>query len=176
MFTLIIYLLLSITIQDQPPQIQPTPTMKPDYVYQLLENGNFEIDGDGDSIPDNWNGVGGKLVCSTVTCEYRFKRSSFIQRLSQTVVSQYRTPDTLYLSADGRGAGWSGRGLVRVQIAYADGTQGKVSLTLPTGEMAARVYADVDLTKEVEQIKVKVIARSDSGRLWVDNVSLVQIR
>jgi hypothetical protein len=137
---------------------------------EIVGNGDFETDVNGDNIPESWLIKGGKRVCLNGNCEYKFVGNGISQSIAQTYIikgGDGRAGDTLNVSIGSRWKNWTGRKVLKLVTFYNAGAPGVLKVPLAaatnTGSMtAARDYGSV---------KIKILAYGLTGRLWIDNVS-----
>ncbi|HEX2618584.1 MAG TPA: right-handed parallel beta-helix repeat-containing protein [Phototrophicaceae bacterium] len=160
---------------------------------ELLFNGDFEYDSDGDKIPDEWQGkqlTGDKRKCNQVgeppvaysgECAVRFKGSTGEHaKLQQTIVLEnfdFAQNDLLTLSAYVRMKGDNVKGKIVAVVTYADSglPQSKISLVLQSSPDYTEVSGSTSLQSDaITKIKVMIIHKSSSGKVWIDEMSLQQ--
>jgi hypothetical protein len=143
---------------------------------QLVGNGDFESDVNGDNIPEAWTSKGGKRVCSlTPNCEYKFVGNGVSQSINQTYIikgGDGRAGDVLSVSIDSRWKNWTGRKVLKLVAFYSEGVPGVLKVPLAAAINTGSMMAMGDYGG----VKIKIIAYSLTGRLWVDNVSAQIIR
>lgn len=155
---------------------------------ELLTNGGFEINTDGNRIPDGWtsqHGTKDLLICQPQeliyegNCAYRFKGFPGENSvLHQTPVnSSFQAGDTLTFSAFVR-ATQTPDLLIKVRIVYADQSVEplKVRLQTSTGDFYQQISETLTLTNAIKRMKIRVIHRSPTGRLYLDQLQLVHTR
>jgi hypothetical protein len=141
---------------------------------ELIQNGGFEIDANADLKPDSWNAKGGKRICGDA-CEYRFKGRLTGQKLVQKHVfsSPVAWSTNFTVSADSRAQNWDGKARVEVTFFHVDNTSSTWWLILPVDAEMTHGEFQIPLPKTSTKVKMKVAAKSLTGRLWVDNISLI---
>ena len=150
----------------------------------FITNGSFEINADGDRIPDGWTATGFQYIdgqncgvahtgsCSAVMWGgYRFKS------LTQQTSANGSAGDALTLSLWAK-ANRTDRGpaaLVWVTILYTNGSRRYFGLQLPGGSYDWK-QLDLSFTakRNYESIKVSIIRWGRHGRLWLDDVRIVK--
>lgn len=153
----------------------------------LLTNGSFETDADGDKVPDGWNAVNASadrrrcntadtVVAAQAQCAYQFKNdtgenSKLHQKLT---VSNLLAGDRLSLVAHIH-TKKNANIKVNALITYTDGTTEKLTVRIKRATQKQYVILQKDLTlaKDVADVKVTVTNRSTTGRSLLDNVQLV---
>lgn len=155
--------------------VTPVPTSTA--AVELLTNGGFEIDGDLDGVPDGWllsNADRDWLVCKNDDCVFRF--SGLATTLMQKIKSGGDAGDRLVLSFFTRATeDWKGRdSYVILKIINADGTVNGMVIGLDGGASYVRAEGQTHALKDFTRLNVKILARSPTGRLWVDDVSLTR--
>lgn len=170
--------------------LEPTATNTPIPGTELLSNRSFELDDDGDKIPDEWTGKNlskDKRKCNTVTktvaydgnCAVLVKggsaeASKFLQK---PAASALVAGDTLILSAYVDTKNLVSGATLLLKGTYADDiTVFKEKLVIPTGTAGYTqlVNAPVVLADGVSKLKVQFGYRGISGKFYIDLLSLVQ--
>jgi hypothetical protein len=150
----------------------------------LVKNGSFEKDSNGDGIPNKW--VPGTLaptdkrVCnqsSAGSCSFRMVGDGSGKQLSQVIDVSGDASDEFTLSAWTRGKTivlGAGAARVYVQFNHTGGGSNNNIVDIPAGtttwtlrQLPAQATADFD------SIYVSVYLGADSGKMWVDQVKLV---
>jgi hypothetical protein len=155
---------------------------------ELLINGSFETDSDVDKVPDNWKltlgtddkqkcDKPGKPVAYQGTCAFQFKGGiDEGSHLAQKVdLSALNAGVNLQFGIMSRGKGIvAASATVKVKIKYADGSKDGFSLDLPSGTFDY-IYGSqsYSLTAVPLNAKVQIRFTSLTGKLWVDQVSLM---
>jgi len=167
------------------------------YAFVLLPerllNGSMEDDTDADKVPDFWkikspsgkskrkcdNPTEGKYYAHLGACAVVLRSTGAKEVLQQTY-----TPAggglagdayTLSLWTSGKSIPASATARAVVQFAYADGTKGKFTLSLPVGTYAYQQLSfGVTAAKAYTSVKVKIEYAASGGKLYVDDVSLAQ--
>lgn len=169
-----------------------TPT-DPAGSTQLLANTGFEaVNDSGKPDPGAWdvkkqsrdrikcNKPGKNPVARTGNCAFRFKggpdENSRLQQVPDISTLPLTVGDTLRFSAF-VDAGSSAQGKIRVVVTYTDLTASKLNLNLlPTGAIYAEVTGILALNSAaVSQVKVQFRHNSPSGKVYVDDVSLLHL-
>lgn len=167
------------------------------YVFLLgqerLTNGGMESDADGDKVPDFWtikspSGQSkrkcdkpdlGKFFAHLGTCAVMLRSTGAKEVLQQTYSPAggglAGDAFTLSLWASGKGIPTSATARAVVIFKYTDGTKGKFTLPLPTGDYAYQQFTlDATAAQDYTTAKVKVEYTAAGGKLYVDDVSLAQ--
>lgn len=158
---------------------------------ELLTNTSFEIDANGDKIPDGWTGKkltgdkrkcnkDGKVVSLTGECAFGFKgnanEGSRLQQKPDVSALGLTTGDVLTLTAFVQGKKHTANGgVIQIKVVYENSglSPDKVKL-IP----AAGTYAYDDLSSSltidgaVASIKVVLAYSGKSGKMNVDDVTL----
>jgi CSLREA domain-containing protein len=171
------------------PEPSPTPAG-----LELVVNGGFENDLDGDLLPDNWEPVkstNGKIKCNTETkiiaaegnCSYHFKgvqgeKSKIRQQIDLAAIAPttLRSSDKLHLYSYVDATG-NVELRIKVFVQYVDenlvADKITVKLLTPTaGYQLVEGDRIVTLQGEVANVTVQVQNRSTSGRVRIDGLSL----
>jgi hypothetical protein len=174
------------TATEGTPAATPTATETEVTGTQLVANGGFE-----EEALDPWvlkNGVGEKVKCNTETkvvansgeCAFQFKggagESSKIQQNVELDGLTFVAGDVLDLSVFANAKKATASGKIKVVVKYSDSDD----RTKLTGDIATTVGyvevtdSDVLLSAAVSKIKFQVGNKSPDGKIYVDDVSLVQ--
>ena len=172
--------------------VPPTATTAP--TINLLANGGFEVDADGDKLPDSWKGKkttiasADKLKCDKAdktfayngTCAFMFKgnpdgsTSKLLQKVSDTSVFVHGATVTLSTWIDPRSAP-VGTKFAQAKIVYSDGSKSTLKLSIPAAGSYIQQADSVllDLTgKSVKSVKVDLRYDGAKGKFFVDDVML----
>ena len=172
--------------------VPPTATTAP--TINLLMNGGFEVDADGDKLPDGWTGKKtatanpDKIKCDkadkkfahSAPCAFMFKgngdgsTSKLSQKVNDTSAFVHDSQVSLSAWVDRRSAPVGTR-FAQVKIAYSDGSKDKLKLNIPVSEGYIQQTDSVllDLTgKTVKSVKVDLRHDSPKGKFFVDDVAL----
>lgn len=176
---LFLFVLLALAVMSTPTlhadTVEPTPTLATG--DELIQNGSFEIDSDHDRLPDSWqmvNRKGDKTFCRAADCFFRFKGTGLEKRLEQDIAVSGVIHEVFTLSVDSWGKRWNGEAAFRLWIYYDNGMRLRLNLDLHTGEDRQRSQDTKITVGSYHKLKVEFVVRSLSGRLWVDNASLIR--
>jgi predicted extracellular nuclease len=152
-----------------------------------LQNGGFEVDEDGDRLPDGWSGSGFLLhplldgrdchVAREGDCSFRFLPSLWEKRLSQSIALGGQAGDALNLGY------WAKTQLVtalvkgRAQVVFqrADGRTTAVGRNLPTGTRGFTSYTlRAVAPHDYVSVRVEFVTQRLLGVTWIDDVTLVR--
>ncbi len=158
-----------------------------------LINGTLEADANNDGIPDGWkiNSSSGasKRVCNKAdkdkylsyagNCAVRLKSTGSTEALRQTYVPAGggRAGDafTLILYAQGQSLPADATAQVKVVIGNRDGTKQTETFALPGGDYTYQRFVNTFVAaQDYDKIKVSVQVTASGGKLYVDNLSLLQ--
>lgn len=164
----------------------------------LLTNGGFEIDGNGDNIPDGWTGKRldlaktdrikcnkpNKSVANSGNCAFQFKgnadgaRSKLMQTLDDLTALTDNKLMVLSTFVDPRSAS-AGTTVAKVKVKFSDGSKLKLSLTIPAdGARAGYILLtdskrlDIPTGAVITKVKVELTYAGNSGSFRIDDVSL----
>jgi hypothetical protein len=157
-----------------PPTATPTATSTPPIV-SLLQNGGFEA---LDITP--WtvkNATGDKIKCKVEkaysgNCAYAFKGSEG----ENTSLQQTITPSGInFVLDDAFDLSLFVNGKIKLKVSYSDGTLAdKFSQDMPTNGIYTEVSRRLALNSpNVEKIKLQIKHQSATGKVYVDDVSLI---
>lgn len=152
---------------------------------ELLLDGSFEFDADGDKLPDAWKlkqPSGDRLICKPARvavglCAFQFKGGAGeASSLTQTVdiaMFSFAAGDTLDLSGYWR-AKPTVAGKIKVIVKYADTTpKSVINLQLPPTSGYEAFSGAVTLgSGSIAKLKVIITHRSLTGKTLVDGLSL----
>jgi predicted outer membrane repeat protein len=155
---------------------------------QLVVNGGFETAGGSNSEAANWslkNSTGDKRKCNKDdkvvahggTCAVQFKggpgESSQIQQKVNGVSLPAGAKLTMSVWVQGKKA--TGGASVSAKITYGDNTKGKLSVDIEAGTYNYKqlVPAPLTLEKATASIKIAVKSKMASGKVLVDDLSVV---
>jgi hypothetical protein len=153
----------------------------------LVKNGSFEKDNDHDGIPNGWTGVNltlaDKRVCNQSkagSCSFKAVGDGTDKVLIQDIAASGLANDQLTLSAWTKGKNIVlGAGVSRLvfRFNYTDFTDEYVNFNIPAGTTAWTLRQQpLQATKDFASISIFIPELSaDSGKLWVDKVSLVRV-
>jgi hypothetical protein len=172
--------------------VPPTATTVP--TVNLLVNGGFEIDSDGDKLPDGWTAKktdankadklkcdkADKIVAHSAPCAFAFSGnpdgspSALSQQVSDFSALTHGATLTLSAWIDPKSAS-VGTKFAQVKISYGDGSNTKLKLSLPEGDgyLQQTDSATLDLTgRMVQSVKVDLKYDQSDGKFYVDDVTL----
>jgi hypothetical protein len=167
---------------------RPFPTSAPPTPRELLLNGGFELDADGNAIADGWQMSAGTLLCDTPTnpnlgldgrCSLSLGVGQF-GRQGRTVTG-IETGDLLSFGYQARGFRVAGTASLRLVVYYANPTAGAnangqdtLTVTLPNGSFRQSFAVRGTLTAADAVTRVRVVLRhsGNGGRVRLDAVSL----
>ena len=156
----------------------------------LVKNGSFEKDSDGDGIPNNWLGnnltLADKRVCKQSydgSCSLKMTGDGTVKFLYQDV---YSTPGgigesyklTFYMK--GKAINQGGFDLFRVQfvILHEDGNSfDSLEQVVPQGNSPWAKYSiNLTSTEVYEGVRVRIFQEGGpSGKLWIDKINVKEI-
>lgn len=156
--------------------VTPVPTNTD--AVELVTNGGFEIDTDGDLLPDGWLLQGNVTrQCFEEQCRIEFRGSPLASRLTQSIAtgSAGRANDRLVLSVFSRGKNWVGKHFLILTIFYADGSKQQMFIDLNKHpEMLIRNEGQLTAAQDYVRLKLVFKMRSTTGWLRVDSVNLTR--
>lgn len=160
--------------------------------FNVLTNGSFEVDFNGDNIPDNWKGknlTGDKVVTDKPTKKlafagqraFKFKggageASKLVQKVD---LNTYPTKpgDEMRFAAAFNAKNLPAGGIIKLKVVYVNPATPKTKLTfgVPTGTYAYenRGSGPMTLTDEVQKVKVIIQNSTPSGKFFLDATSMV---
>jgi hypothetical protein len=162
----------------------------------LLMNGGFEFDTDGDNQPDAWNGknlseerircnkdkdgdgILDKVYAASGDCAYQFKGSGVGESsgLDQAINAlPFTVGSSITLDAQVRGTITGSSTKFNLKLTYADGTKGKLKLGLPEGTLdqyTAFETEPFEVVNTVSAVKFSVKNKSTSGKWYLDDLRL----
>jgi len=147
----------------------------------LLQNGSFEVDSDGDGIPDSWtasNLKGDGRVCETAAegaCSVHLAGHGSNQiKQKVNLTGEAGESHTLTLWAMGSNLGGSGHSYrVQVIVTHNDGTQEIYEIAIPAGTSPWTQYTLSFITQgSYKQILVQVVGGKATGEIWLDDFIL----
>lgn len=166
----------------------PLPTIAPPQPENLLLNGGFEIDADGNGTADGWAFKKAVRWCNTSTTPTAALTGTCSARLTAGGrITQHVTPtglmagDTLQLTYEARGNKVPANTRIRVIVRYAEPTAGANAdgkdvwiVLLPTGKftLPVGVQGTMTLAGTVQTISVRVIYPNQPGNLRLDSMGL----
>jgi len=154
----------------------------------LVKNGSFEKDSDGDGIPNKWvAGVFGltladKRVCNQSkagSCSFKIVADGTIKQLTQEIVAGGLADNQYNLSAWTKGKTivyGAGTAQVLVRFNHTDGSNNGWAFEIPAGTSpwTLRQFSPAVAFENFDSITIILEISADSGKLWVDKVKLVE--
>lgn len=157
----------------------PTPTPAPG--GDLLLNGGFEIDADGDAIPDGWNLRGRtQQVCNTVAqvitaygaCALILRGGTTPgqnTRASQTIANlRLQGGQTIAISAQIHAQNISAGGSLTLTVTYLNPSTPISTLTLPLTTGTYEASGSLILSGQVARLRITAEYGGATGRIYVD--------
>lgn len=160
--------------------------------YQLLPNGDFEYDINGDKLPETWSAKRltgdkmkknkeGKVSAYSGNWAFVFKgkpgEKSQIAHPVDLKPRNTAADDTLSFSAAVRGKNLTQGGVIKMNVTYKGDAkpQGKVKLVIPPGTYEYQVLnSDIlTLVKSADKVKLIIQNKATAGRFLIDDVKLV---
>jgi hypothetical protein len=151
----------------------------------LVKNGSFEKDSNGDGIPNSWVGNGltpaDKRVCNQSyagNCSFKMIGDGNIRELIQMVAVPGLVGDEFNLTAWTKGKavdlGATGVARVHVQFNNSDNSITIQWFDMPGGSSPwTKHQVSALATKNFDSITVFAQLLADSGKMWMDKVKLV---
>jgi hypothetical protein len=151
----------------------------------IVSNGSFEKDGDGDGIPNNWAGfaltTADKRVCNQSqagNCSFKLVGDGNAKQLRQYFGSG-SAGDEFDFSVWAKGKGIvTGAGYARVSVYFyhtACCDFDIFSLDIPEGNSPwTKQQVHVVATENYTSVSIWLESDFDSGKMWVDKVKLVE--
>ncbi|HLE73112.1 MAG TPA: hypothetical protein VI688_02595 [Anaerolineales bacterium] len=150
----------------------------------LVKNGSFEKDTNGDGIPNSWDPVGlspaDKRVCNQSyagTCSLRMIEDGIYKYLTQNIAVSGGPAENYTLTIWAKGKAiveGSGHAYIYLIIDHVDGSDNFDFVTLNPGTTPWTKYAiHLASTETYEAIRVSTTFDLDSGKAWFDKVKLV---
>lgn len=175
------------------PQASATPTATQPVNLELIINGDFEVDMDGNKIPDQWTPQGlykdkqicnkpDKIVAYSGSCAFKFKgtpgEKSELRQMSQVVGVPPGTPLTLTIAANTSIT--VPMKLVVAKLQYQESDTGrkqngkdKLKIKLSAATNGYRVFNGVMLTDgTLKNVLVRIPFERNSGKIILDALSL----
>ena len=150
----------------------------------LVRNASFERDSDGDGVPNSWAGyllpASDKRVCNTSAagaCSFKMVADGDYTNLSQFVSHSGLNGDTFNFSA------WIRRkdlvlgtgARVTVIFNHTGGGTNYETIEVPAGTGAwAKTMIPATADANYDDILILIINESTSGKMWFDQVKLVE--
>jgi hypothetical protein len=154
---------------------------------ELIANGSFETDGNGDSVPDGWTAknmqinTNDDIVCgpfSAGACSFTILGNGKGKTLIQQINVPGAATDTFTLSFDTQGTSVPNKGnyLVDVKFYYTNGTKKsfKLKVVAPFPGTFTHYSLPITITRPYNRIDVTVQYSKASGRVWFDAMSLLK--
>lgn len=157
----------------------PTPT-------DLLTNGGFEVNANGDLVPDNWTpaklaSIDGQdcTVFYSGICSMKFRGSSAnaTKTLTQIVSVSGSIGDTFSLSGWGKTTSIPSGAVFRIQVVFFKGTTQTEVFTLNFNKGThgwQQMLLAFPTTKAYDKVRVVITLKATGGTAWFDDVSLVK--
>jgi hypothetical protein len=150
----------------------------------LVKNGSFEKDGNGDGIPNGWTPSSltpaDKRVCNQSTagsCSFKMVGDGTTKVLQQEILISGPAFDVFNFSAWTKGKIidlGAGTVTIYVQINYTDFGHAESHLLMPTGTSPWTLrQIQVEALQDYDSIQIFVYTSSNSGKAWVDGVKLI---
>jgi CSLREA domain-containing protein len=191
------------TVATSTPSATPTSTPEvtgtPATSSEIVVNGDFELNNNGDKEPDNWKGsqlTDDKHVCNktgeTVAhggmCAFQFKgvtgeNSKLTQSVDADVFDDFQNGDLFDLSLWVEKNGLKKGAKVQVTFTYVNGNLGdngdgkdKIKLEIEQGDGAYALLSaeQFRLKGIVKAVKIAVSYTGSGGRMYVDDISLAR--
>jgi CSLREA domain-containing protein len=182
------------TVTPGGPTFTPTATIQG--VSEVLRNGNFEVNSKSAKVPDFWKGSkltkdkhvcnGDKMVAHSGSCAFQFKgvpgeNSKLTQKLEAVEFANFAAGNVFQLTVWVDKKGLKSGAQVTAIFKYVNPNLGnngkdkvKVSIEKGTGAYAQLTAAPFTLKGTLSGLSVKVSYKGDSGRMYVDDVSLIR--
>jgi hypothetical protein len=181
------------------PTSTATPTPDPATGIEVLVNGGFEVDSDGDKLPDGWtgkditqdrikcnkdkdgDGIADKIVARSGLCAWMFRpgvdeRAQLSQVVDLTAWT-FNVGDSLAIGAHvWAKTGTYGRLRLTVKYAETDVAKGKVKADFPLGDTYTPMLHWLSIDGTVVSVKARVQNFSTSGKIWIDDLSLLWVQ
>ena len=153
----------------------------------LVSNGGFETDSNGDGIPNKWGASGGitpadKRVCNQSyagACSFKMVGDGDYKYLYQEITISGLALDEFTLSARVKGKDLDiGTGLARVRMAIHNTSGGYTNyeFALSEGTSPWNLYQVVgSASGDYDSIFIYLELIADSGKVWFDKVKLVAV-
>lgn len=172
------------------PTETPTETPTDVIIVEYLVNGGFEIDTNGDKMPDGWSvkfPTKEKIKCNkpekdkifafSGLCAFQFKgvpgeNSKLVQKVD---VSQLTPGEDLFLSMVAKGKKVAANtSATKVKVVYTDGSKDKFSFDFPGGTYEYQPLGVLVDVKEmvITKVKVQIKYASVAGKLLIDQARL----
>jgi hypothetical protein len=153
----------------------------------LVKNGSFEKDSDGDGIPNGWGDTGAltpldKRVCNQSyagSCSFKMVADGTAKGLAQLIAVAGLTGDEFKLSAWTKGKSIvdsGGPARLIVEISLGGSTSDYASFDIPDGSSPWTLHQlSLTATANYDTVTIYLYFYStDSGKIWVDKVKLVE--
>jgi len=148
----------------------------------LVKNGSFEKDSNGDGVPNQWTGINltpaDKRVCNQSkagSCSFKMVGDGTTKYLYQVIAVSGGSGNEFNLSAWTKGKNITG-GLayVYVQFNHTGGGDNNVLITIPAGTSPWTLRQEpATAAADFDSITIALQLNADSGKVWVDKVKLV---
>ena len=151
----------------------------------LVKNGSFEKDGNGDGIPNNWDAFSltpaDKRVCNQSKagdCSFKIVGTNTGKALAQTNSAGGLSTDEFTVSVWAKAKNMvNGAGYISIVIAFnhTGGGVNLVYLDIPEGNYGWTLYQTLAAaTEDYDSIEISLASSIESGKVWVDKVKLVE--
>lgn len=148
---------------------------------ELVANGGFQADSDGDGVPDRWTaanlGTNDGRACSGDPCLVKMRGSGTVKRMTQTVQYAGNAGDSITLRARSRAKDVpAGGGPYRAlaTIFHGDGSKQSIVLNFSPGKHGfERLNQTVTATEDFTNISVAIEYGRTGGLVRFDSVSLL---
>lgn len=165
-----------------PPTPPETPTPTPTPVFQLM-NGSFELDEDGDTVPDSWRKGASSDVSDARTSDeahdgtysFRFEgNGTRTETLSQTLRGTWAADTTLYIDGWLKTVGTGRKAYsVYLKVTYVDNSYTVYRLDFPAGQYDWTFRGGTfRLTNTAKQIAVFAAYPKQTGAAFYDHLRL----
>ena len=145
----------------------------------LVKNGSFEKDGNGDGIPNSWVGANltpaDKRVCNQSyagSCSFKFVFDGNSKSIEQNISISGNSGDAYNLVFWMKGKAITGPGVVRIDLGFSSGLAG-YTYTLDGNSPWTKYSLPVQAPANYTSIYILIRGSEDSGKAWFDKVKLV---
>jgi len=149
----------------------------------LVKNGSFEKDSNGDGLPNNWSdgssGISPKRTCNQAyvgNCSFKFVFSSNLYKnIYQEIAISGSTGDTYKLTFWMKGKEIMGAGVVFVDIFFLPDDGSGYSYPSDGTSPWTKYSLTADATGDFTSIRIDIFGNENSGKAWFDSVKLVEV-
>jgi hypothetical protein len=154
---------------------------------QLLTNGSFEIDANGNKWPDDWGQVSldrtidklDSLFHSDGMYSMKMAGKSHVQKMvTQSIYITGDSPDYFYFSVDSRASKVPSNAIYRAQVILYNGAT-QIGIETFNFEKGTHGFQTggllINAPGPYTRITVRLIYNATSGQVWFDSASLLQI-